>query len=102
MLEDEFPTEKVAVLLPDGTSIKIEVSDFGREEVSLKEFSFDEISNALYGMTAALKGAIEKAKPKKASIKFGLEVGVESGGLTAIIVKGSGKANLEVTLEWEE
>jgi hypothetical protein len=95
-------TENISAALPNGSIIKIEVSNFGREEVSFKEFSFDEISDALCGITAALKGTIEKAKPKKASIKFGLEVGVESGSLTAIIVKGSGKANLEITLEWEE
>jgi hypothetical protein len=30
-----------------------------------------------------------------------MELAIESGQLTAIIVKGSGKANLEITLEWE-
>lgn len=29
------------------------------------------------------------------------ELAIESGQLTAVIVKGSGKANLEITLEWE-
>jgi len=29
-----------------------------------------------------------------------LKVAVESGHLTAVVVKGSGEANLEVTLEW--
>ena len=31
---------------------------------------------------------------------LGIEVAVESGQLTALIVKGSGKANLEITMEW--
>jgi hypothetical protein len=30
-----------------------------------------------------------------------MELAVESGQLTAVIVKGSGKGNLEITLEWE-
>jgi hypothetical protein len=40
-------------------------------------------------------------KPKKATVKFGMELAIESGQLTAVIVKGSGKGNLEITLEWE-
>jgi hypothetical protein len=30
-----------------------------------------------------------------------LELAIEAGQLTAAIVKGSGKGNLEITLEWE-
>lgn len=47
--------------------------------------------------------AIQKARPKKVTVtvKFGMELAIESGQLTAVIVKGSGKANLEITLEWE-
>ncbi len=45
-------------------------------------------------------GVVQEAKPDKASIKFGLEVTLESGKLTTLLVKGSGKGNLEITLEW--
>jgi hypothetical protein len=44
---------------------------------------------------------IQKVKPKKATVKFGMELAIESGQLTAAIVKGSGKTNLEITLEPE-
>jgi hypothetical protein len=44
---------------------------------------------------------LQKVKPKKATVKFGMEMAIEAGQLTAVIVKGSGKANLEITLEWE-
>jgi Trypsin-co-occurring domain 1 len=47
-----------------------------------------------------LRGTFDRIKPDKASVKFGLKVAVESGHLTAVVVKGSGEANLEVTLEW--
>jgi len=33
-------------------------------------------------------------------VEFGLEVALESGQLTAVLVKGSAKANLKITLEW--
>jgi Trypsin-co-occurring domain 1 len=98
----EMTTEKIPVKLPNGAIIKIEVSDFGREDVASNVMNFDDIAPALEGITAAIKGTIEKVKPKKASVKFGLETSIESGKLTAVIVKGSGKANLEITLEWSE
>jgi hypothetical protein len=31
---------------------------------------------------------------------LGLEVGLESGNLTALLVKGTGTANLKLILEW--
>ena len=102
MSEFELGSERISVGLPNGATIKFETSDVGREEVSFKNFSFQEIDDALLGITDAIKNTIQKAKPQKASVKFGVEIGVESGSLTAVIVKGASKANLEITLEWEE
>jgi len=48
----------------------------------------------------AIAEPINRAKPSKATVKFGMELAVESGKLTAMLVKGSGKANLEISLEW--
>ncbi|MFG6094711.1 CU044_2847 family protein [Leptothoe sp. ISB3NOV94-8A] len=95
-------SERVAVDLPNGATIKFETSSFGREEVSFNNFSFKEVENALLGITDAIKSTIQKAKPQKASVKFGIEISVDSGNLTAVIVKGAGKANIEVNLEWGE
>jgi len=47
-------------------------------------------------MTAALA----RVKPDKAIVEFGVDVAVEGGGLTALLVKGKGTATLTVTLEW--
>jgi hypothetical protein len=47
-----------------------------------------------------IKASLDKAKPSKASVEFGLEFGYESGQLTAMIVKGASKANLKIILEW--
>lgn len=102
MSDFELDSDKISVSLPNGSTIKFETSSLGREEVSFKDFSFKEIENTLSGITDALKGIIQRAEPQKASVKFGVEVGVESGNLTAVIVKGASKANLEITLEWEK
>jgi len=45
---------------------------------------------------------IKKAKPTRASLTFGLEIGIEQGSLMAALVRGTGNATLEITLEWEK
>lgn len=94
-------TKKVDVILSNGSVVQVEVLQAGRQDVSFKAFSFDEITNVLEGISDSIKKSIEKTKPQKASIKFGIEIGLESGKLTAAIVQGTSKANLEVTLQWE-
>lgn len=99
-LEDS--TQQIPVKLPNGSIVRVEISGSGRQDVSLKTFNFEDIADILEGITCAIRDTVSKAKPQKATVKFGLEMGLESGQLTAAIVKGSGKANLEVTLEWNE
>lgn len=100
-MSNESKNEYVPVKLPNGAVIKIETSEIiGREDVAFTQFSFEQITDALQGITEAIKGTIDKVKPQKTIVKFGLEIGVESGGLSAMIVKGSGKGNLEISIEW--
>ena len=73
----------------------------GKEDVGLNLKPLAEIGDTIEGIIQAVAAPIRKAQPKKATVKFGLELAMESGELTTIIVKGSGKANLEITLEWE-
>ena len=96
----ESRTEKVPVKLPGGTVIKVEVEQTGREDVAFDVKPFKQVTDALEEITEAFAETLQKTKPDKASVKFGMELAVESGQLTAVIVKGSGKANLEITLEW--
>ncbi len=97
-------TVRFPVQLPNGASIKIETAQIGGQKdvsSSLNIKPLLEISEAIEGIVQAISAPIQKVKPKKATIKFGLELAMESGQLAAIIVKGTGKANLEITLEWE-
>lgn len=98
----ENKLESIPVELPNGTIISIEVSRTGREDVSFTALPFQQISNVLEGIVEAIAESLQKLEPDKASVKFGLEVVIESGGLSAMIVKGSGKGNLEITLEWNK
>lgn len=94
-------TEIVPVLLPNGKEIRVEATLLpGEEEVSFKALPAAEIFDAVEGIAQAVVTTLQKVKPRKASVELGLEVGLESGHLTALLVKGTGTANLKLTLEW--
>lgn len=96
-------TELVTVKLPNGKDVKIEATLLhGEEEVANKILSFESIGDVIEGIAGAVAAPLQKIQPTKASIKLALEVAVESGQLTTLIVKGSSKANLELILEWEK
>ncbi|MGR3277615.1 CU044_2847 family protein [Acaryochloris marina NIES-2412] len=92
----------VPVQLPNQTLINIEVAQTGREDVAFDVKSFQGVTNAIEGVAEAITESLGKITPNKASVKFGLEIQIEQGSLVAAIVRGTGKANLEVTLEWEK
>lgn len=91
----------VPVQLPNGAIVKVEVASTGREDVGFDVKQFQPVAEAIEGVVQMIAAPIQKVRPKKATVKFGMELAIESGQLTAVIVKGSGKANLEITLEWE-
>ena len=68
--------------------------------MAFKLLSFEAVTDTIEGTASSLQTALQKIKPKKASVEFGLEIGVESGALTTLLVKGSGTATLNITLEW--
>lgn len=95
---DEIKTLKFS----NGTEIKVEAIDLGGEtRVGVDDIlDFDDVTNAIEAIATSITTTLDKVKPKKASIEFGVKVGVESGKLTTLLVKGSGEANLKITLEW--
>ena len=95
-------TEPISVELSNGRVIKFEAAQTGREDVAFGINPFTEVTDALEGFVEAISSTVQRVQPKKATVKFGLDVAIESGNLTATIVKGSGKANLEITLEFEQ
>ena len=97
----ESRTTIVPVLLPNGKEIRVEATLLpGEEEVSFKALPVAEIFDAVEGIAQAVVTTFQKVKPRKATVELGLEVGLESGHLTALLVKGTGTANLKLTLEW--
>ncbi|NJR60646.1 MAG: hypothetical protein HC769_18545 [Cyanobacteria bacterium CRU_2_1] len=94
-------TERIPLELPNGRTVQVEVSPTGRSDVAFDRMAFKEVTNTIEGVIDSIAATIYKTMPTKATVKFGIDVGVESGSLTAVIVKGSSKANLEITLEWD-
>jgi Trypsin-co-occurring domain 1 len=97
---DEERTEKILVALEDGNSIYIEVAQVGKEDVGFESKSFKTVADSIESIVKAVATPIRKVSPHKANVKFGLEIGIEQGSLVASIVRGTGKANLEISLEW--
>ncbi len=94
-------TAIVPVLLPNGKEIRVAATLLpGEEEVSFKALPVGEIFDAVAGIAQAVVTTFQRVQPRTATVELGLEVGLESGRLTALLVKGTGTAHLKLTLEW--
>ena len=97
-------TKIISFQLSDGKIIKVEVTPIGEQPVSDETRVFQQateiIKSIAEDVAGTLKDISETVKPDKFSVKLGLQIGVESGQITALIVKGTGTANLEITMEW--
>jgi hypothetical protein len=100
-------TRIVPVKLANNSLIRIEISDLAgshdpeRAVAGLPNLRFSEIMKSLEGVAEEMGDFLARASPSKAGIEFSIEVGVEAGQLTALLVKGSGKANFKVSMTWE-
>jgi len=98
----DFRTEVVSAKLDENTDINIEALSLGGEEdVSFSDYDFSQVTQTIENVANAVLAPIKKLKPQKAQVEFGLAIGVESGKLTALWVKGQGTAHIKVTLEWQ-
>lgn len=113
MHEEAQATKKktfVPVRVDANTVIRIEatpLSDLTQEQEdeyvkTVTVPSFDEITNHLKGVAKAIIGVWEEVKPSRATVTFGMEIGFETGKVTALLVQGSAQANFQVTLEWNQ
>jgi hypothetical protein len=94
-------TELIPIDLGDGVIAQVEVIETGRQKVGAGALPFDSVAKAITKISQVVSAPIQAVKPTKATVKYGLAIGIEQGGLVAAIVRGTGTANLEITLEWE-
>jgi tRNA U34 5-methylaminomethyl-2-thiouridine-forming methyltransferase MnmC len=96
----DTPSVFIAAQLEDGNIINIEATPIGEQQVAIPTIPFKDIKASIVSVSKEIADALQQVQPSKASVKFGFEVALKEGELTALLVKGSGKANLEITLEW--
>jgi len=89
------------VELENGVEMHVEATPIGEQQVALGKLPFRNFKKSIETIAKEVSESIQTVQPNKASIKFGLEIGVQSDGLTALLAQGSSKTNLEITLEWE-
>lgn len=99
----ESRTEVVQVELSEGRTLYIEATPLGgEEEVGITEqLKLEDVEKTIESVVSTVWHVLQKIRPTKGTAEFGIEVGIENGTLTGLLVKGSGKANVKVTLEWE-
>lgn len=100
-------SQVITLKLSDGSVVSVEATGIGETQISpTSTLPFSEMKAIIKSLTADIASTMQEVKqvvqPDKMSIKIGLEVAVESGQLTALLVKGSGKGNLEISMEWNK
>jgi hypothetical protein len=85
MAFEESRSETVPVQLPNGAIVKVEVANMGREDVGFDTKQFQPVADAIEGVVQMIAAPIQKVRPKKAVVKFGMELAIEAGQLTAVI-----------------
>jgi|FaiFalDrversion2_1042247.scaffolds.fasta_scaffold23098_2 hypothetical protein len=100
-------TEIVSVRLGGNARLLVEAVSFDRRageaaERGLRPLDqdWDDVVRLLQQAGQALSESLQAIKPARATVEFGIQLAVESGKLTALLVKGTGSASLKVTLEW--
>ena len=90
----------VQVELSDGTKVSVEARPVGEQQIGDLTLPFQQVAAGIGALAQDISAAVQRAQPDKAQVKFALEISVQPEGLSALLVKGSGKGSLEVTLEW--
>src|SRR5438067_2510925 len=96
-------TNIIEAKLAEGTIVYVQATLLGGEErVASRTLSFEGVTSAIEEIAKSVVETLRKVQPRKASVEFGLEVALQAGQLTALLVQGSTTANLKITLEWSE
>lgn len=102
MTDERSKWQKIELEREGERQIYLEVLDQGgRQEVGvLDSIPFDQVTEILSKIAERIGDSLGQARPSKACVELGVEFGLENGQLVALIARGSGKANLKISLEW--
>lgn len=94
-------TEVIPTQLANGTVIHVQATLLGGDEQVADHLpTFEDVSHTIEGVARSLFSSLEQVKPRKARVEFGVKIALESGHLSALLIQGSGTANLKIILEW--
>ena len=62
--------------------------------------SFNGFADSVGAIASSITQALHSAKPDEAQVDFGVDIGIEAGQLTSLIVQGSGTATMHIKLIW--
>ncbi len=79
-----------------------EVGIFGNRQKPSQALQLEDVGDSIGAIAAAMSAAIARVAPDEAEVEFGVDVGLESGQLTSLLVKGTGNATLKVRLLWKK
>jgi uncharacterized protein YoxC len=101
--EPRTHTKMIRTQLADDTVIYVQArAVHGEEDVLSITASFKQVTKAIEDIAQALTEVWAKAKPRSASVEFGVDFAYDSGEVLAMFVSGSASANMKITLEWGE
>lgn len=94
--------EVVEVALPNGATMCVAVADSGgaRDVGMLDALSLDGVRESIEGLAELVTAAVQKVRPTKTTVEFGLDITGKTGKLTGLLVEGSAGGSLKVTLSW--
>jgi len=93
----------IRVRLPDGGTVHMQAVGLGgKENITSEVPEISDLWPTIEGIAQALSVVWKKVKPGKATVEFGIQVAVESGRLTALVIQGTAEANLKICLEWSD
>ncbi|UJP41285.1 CU044_2847 family protein [Cellulomonas palmilytica] len=92
-------------LEPGAPRVMVEISrqDDREEDVSALSdvLSFDDLAESVARISRSMTDALRRARPDEAEVTFGVDVAVEAGRLTSLLVKGGATATFGVRLLWK-
>ena len=96
----------VEVMLPNKTVALVSAAELDEggsiaEKIGWKDtFDFEYVAGTLEGVAQSIRLGLEKVRPTRTTVEFGIELAVKNGKLTGMLVEGEANALLKVTLEW--
>ena len=103
-LEPQPDSQRITTVPEDGPPFGIQVATLTSKEKDIvsEPLPFKEVANSIESIAKAILTTLQKVKPQRASVEFGIEIAASEGKLLAVVVRGDAKANLKITLEWGE